>query len=81
MSTSSKSKTRSERVASLKLDKLGWQIWLEEITRLDSLLRLGIAIIAAIIITIFVRGWEPPFAYREGLVPQRAILALSLIHI
>ena len=75
MSTSSKSKTRSERVASLKLEKLGWQIWLEEITRLDSLLRLGIAIIAAIIITVFVRGWEPPFTYREGFVPQRAILA------
>jgi putative nucleotidyltransferase with HDIG domain len=75
MSTNSKSKTRSERVASLKLEKLGWQIWLEEITRLDSLLRLGIAIIAAIIITVFVRGWEPPFAYREGFVPQRAILA------
>lgn len=75
MSTSSKSKTRSERVASLKLDKLGWQIWLEELTRLDSLLRLAIAIVAAIIITIFVRGWEPPFPYREGFVPQRAILA------
>lgn len=75
MSTNSKSKTRSERVANLKLEKLGWQLWLEEITRLDSMLRLGIAILAAIIITLFVRGWEPPFAYREGFVPQRAILA------
>jgi putative nucleotidyltransferase with HDIG domain len=75
MSIQSQSKTRSERVANLKLDKLGWQILLEKLTRLDSMLRLGLGILAAIGITIFVRGWEPPFGYREGFVPQRAILA------
>jgi cyclic-di-AMP phosphodiesterase PgpH len=75
MSTPTTSKTRSERVANLKFEKLGWEIWLERLTRLDALLRFAVAILAAIAVTIFVRGWEPPFAYREGFVPQRAILA------
>lgn len=75
MSTNPTSKTRSERVANLKLDKLVWQVWLERLTRLDSLLRLGVSLVAAVIITVFLKGWEPPFEYREGFVPQRAILA------
>jgi putative nucleotidyltransferase with HDIG domain len=75
MSTNPQSKTRSERVANLKLDKLAWQVWFEKLTRLDSLLRLALAVFVALLITIFVRGWEPPFGYREGFVPQRAILA------
>lgn len=75
MSSPSTSKTRSERVANLKLDKLGWQIWMERATQFDSLLRLAIAIAAAVLLTLYLRGWEPPFGYREGFVPQRAILA------
>jgi putative nucleotidyltransferase with HDIG domain len=75
MSTNPSSKTRSERVANLKLDKLAWQVWLEGLTRFDSLLRFAVAIVAAIIITVILKGWQPPFGYREGFVPQRAILA------
>ncbi len=75
MSTNPAPKTRSDRVANLKLEKLDWQVWLERLTQLDSLLRLGMAITAAIVLTVFVRGWEPPFGYREGFIPQRAILA------
>jgi cyclic-di-AMP phosphodiesterase PgpH len=75
MSTPTTSRTRSERVASLKVGKLDWQVWLEQITRSDALVRLLVALVAAILVTLFVRGWEPPFAYREGFVPQRAILA------
>lgn len=75
MSTPSTSRTRSERAASIKVGKLDWQVWLEQITRFDALVRLLVALVAAVIVTLFVRGWEPPFAYREGFVPQRAILA------
>jgi len=75
MSTPSSSKTRSERAASFKIDKQSWYHWFERITQYDSIIRFTAAIIAAAIVTIFVQGWEPPFAYREGFVPQRAILA------
>ncbi len=74
MSTNT-SKTRSERVANLKFDKLEWQVWFERLTQYDALLRFGIGILAAIIVLVFARGWEPPFAYREGFVPQRTIFA------
>jgi len=47
----------------------------ERITSFDALARLGIAVAAAVILIVFVRGWEPPFAYRKGFIPQRAILA------
>jgi|688.fasta_scaffold38056_4 putative nucleotidyltransferase with HDIG domain len=75
MSTPTTSKTRSERAASFKIDQQSWHDWVERITQYDSILRFAAAIIAAAIVTIFVQGWEPPFAYREGFVPQRAILA------
>ncbi len=75
MSTTQNAKTRSERVANLRVDRYPWRYWLERITSLEALVRLGIAVVAAAILTLFVRGWEPPFGYREGYVPQRAILA------
>ncbi len=75
MSTSQSSKTRSERAANLKIGRLPWQSWFDRLTRLDAIARVAIAVAVMVIITVFVRGWEPPFAYREGFVPQRAILA------
>ncbi len=75
MSTTSNAKTRSERAANLRVDRYPWRRLFERITSLDAFARLGLAIAAAAILTIFVRGWEPPFAYRKGYIPQRAILA------
>jgi cyclic-di-AMP phosphodiesterase PgpH len=41
----------------------------------DSLLRIALAIVAAVSMFIILRGWEPPFPYREGFVPARSIMA------
>ena len=75
MSSTSNAKTRSERAANLKVDRYPWRRLFERITSLDAIARLGLALAAAAILTVFVRGWEPPFAYRKGFIPQRAILA------
>ena len=75
MSSTTNAKTRSERAANLRVDRYPWRSLFERITTLDALARLGLAIAAAAILTFFVRGWEPPFAYRKGYIPQRAILA------
>lgn len=48
---------------------------MSQVASWDSLGRLAIAIVVALGILVFVRSWEPPFAYRQGFVPQRAILA------
>jgi cyclic-di-AMP phosphodiesterase PgpH len=74
MSSSSNAKTRSERAANLRFNQYPWRRLLDRITSFDALARLGIAILAALILVVFVRGWEPPFAYRKGYIPQRAIL-------
>ena len=75
MSSTANPKTRSERAANLKVDSYPWRRLFERITSFDALARLGLAVAAAAILTIVVRGWEPPFAYRKGYIPQRAILA------
>ena len=75
MSSTSNAKTRSERAANLRVDRYPWRRLFERITSLDAIGRLGLAIAAAAILTVCVRGWEPPFAYRKGYIPQRAILA------
>ncbi len=43
--------------------------------RIDVLARIGLCIVAAVAMWLIVGGWEPPFAYRSGYVPQRDILA------
>lgn len=75
MSSTQNAKTRSERAANLRVDRYPWRRMFERITSFDALARLGIAVAAAVILIVFVRGWEPPFAYRKGFIPQRAILA------
>jgi len=75
MSSNTNAKTRSERAANLRVDRYPWRRLFDRITSLDALARFGIAVAAAILIAIFVRGWEPPFTYRKGFIPQRAILA------
>ncbi len=75
MSSTSNAKTRSERAANLRVDRYPWRRLFERITSLDAIGRLGLAMAAAAILTVCVRGWEPPFAYRKGYIPQRAILA------
>ena len=39
------------------------------------LLRVGICAIAAIMMLVFTRGWDPPFRYRLNQVPDRSIVA------
>ncbi len=68
-------RTRSERAANLRIDRYPWRAWFAKAATWESLGKLGIAVAVAIVIVLFVRAWEPPFAYRQGFVPQRSILA------
>ncbi len=74
MSTTSTARTRSERVATIQVDTLWSKIWLQFSQR-TTILRLAIAVFAAILIAIAVEAWNPPFAYRQGYIPARAIVA------
>ncbi|MGN6543752.1 MAG: HD family phosphohydrolase [Aureliella sp.] len=38
-------------------------------------MRLGVALAAMLALLVILEGWKPPFAYREGFVPPRAIMS------
>ena len=75
MSTgSSQKRTRSERVASVELPPgyvgRAWHL----LQRGDVLGRLGLCLLAAMIMLAVTRAWVPPFPYRAGYVPPRDIV-------
>ena len=75
MATNPSKRTRSERVASLQIQpgiiQNGWK----KLSQASTLQALGIAFVAVVIITVALQGWQPPFAYRQGYIPARAIVA------
>ena len=74
MQNSSK-KSRSERAAALRTRRFDWYDWTDRIKNLNLIQRATIVILAGLILSLLLRSWEPPFPYRIGYVPQRAIPA------
>ncbi|MBU6385790.1 MAG: hypothetical protein KGS49_07635, partial [Planctomycetes bacterium] len=74
MQTPSK-KNRSERAASLKTGRFDWRDWIERVKNYDSIRRVLVVLLTGLVLSLLLRGWEPPFPYRIGFVPQRAIPA------
>ncbi len=68
-------RTRSERVASLQLEPSSVHRWLRQFLTGKSLLRIALSCCAAVLVTIILQGWRPSFAYREGQIPQRDVVA------
>ena len=75
MASSSTKRTRSERVASLKLEPSQLNRWLRTVFTGKCLLQVFIALMAAVFVVIILQGWKPPFAFREGDIPQRDVIA------
>ncbi|MFY8070997.1 MAG: hypothetical protein ACOVNQ_04880, partial [Pirellula sp.] len=74
MQNSSK-KSRSERAASLKTRRFDWRDWIDRLKNLGLIQRTFIVVLAGLILSVALKSWEPPFPYRIGYVPQRAIPA------
>ncbi len=75
MAASGQKRTRSERVAALELPPGQWERAWAGLRRRDVLGRIGLALLAAVVIGFVVRAWDPPFAYRLGQVPTHGIVA------
>jgi len=43
--------------------------------RRDVLGRIGLALLAAVAVTVVIKAWNPPFAFRTGYTPDRDIVA------
>jgi cyclic-di-AMP phosphodiesterase PgpH len=75
MSLSGQIRTRSERVAALGLPPGQWERAWTSLRRRDMLIRVGIALLASVVVCILIRGWDPPFGFQLGYVPQDNITA------
>lgn len=75
MAQSNTKRTRSERAASLQLGPSTLSIWFRQIFTGRTLLQTAMGLLAAILIVVILRGWQPPFSFREGQVPERDVVA------
>ncbi|MCG8451008.1 MAG: HDIG domain-containing protein, partial [Pirellulales bacterium] len=67
-------RTRQQRVATVELPPGVWGTALSQLQRGSVLLRLALCSLVALFLWGFTRGWEPPFPYQLGEIPQRDIV-------
>ncbi|NUQ65522.1 MAG: HDIG domain-containing protein [Pirellulales bacterium] len=68
-------RTRSERVAALELPPRKWERALANLRQRDVLFRIALCVLAAVAISLVIRSWRPPFAFRSGYVLTRDLTA------
>jgi cyclic-di-AMP phosphodiesterase PgpH len=68
-------RTRSERVASLELPPGPWERVWTNLCRRDTIIRLGLILLASVAMCVVIDGWNPPFGYRIGYTPSHNIVA------
>ena len=68
-------RTRQQRVATVELPPGVWGTLLSQLRRGSVLLRLALCALVAVFLWAFTYGWEPPFRYQLGEIPQRDIVA------
>jgi len=75
MASAGQKKTRLERVAALELPPGHWErMWLHA-RRRSVLARVGLAVLASLVLCVVLRGWDPPFVYQTGYVATSDIVA------
>ncbi|MGD9633054.1 MAG: HD family phosphohydrolase [Pirellulales bacterium] len=73
MSTGSKKRTRSERVASVELPPGLWGSLRMHLKRGHVLVRLALCAVVAVVLWVITQGWLPPQPYHLGDIPPRDI--------
>lgn len=66
---------KGSRVGEVFLQPSRFMVALEMLKRADVMLRIGLCVLAGLSFLFISTGWERPFPYREGQVPERAIAA------
>ncbi len=59
----------------MKIDAFSWYALWSRLTESQVIVRFAYLLTAILIVTLCVRAWNPPFPYRHGYVPARAIVA------
>ncbi len=74
MSGASKQRTRPERIDSLGLQKPRLVQWWQDSDKADFMIRIAMAVIAAIALLALCETWKPSFAHRRGQIPARDLI-------
>lgn len=74
MSGASKQRGRQERIESLGIQKPRLVQWWESSDKAAVATRIGIAVLAAVLLLVCCRTWQPTFAYRLGTIPARDMI-------
>lgn len=75
MATGGQRRTRAERIAALGIAPGQWERAWASLRQRDVLARIGVAALAAVLLSVIIRGWDPPLPYRTGDTPPRNIVA------
>ena len=75
MSSGSQKRTRSERVAALELPPGQLERMWDSIRTRMFLARIGLNLLAAVVLGVVLAAWNPPFIYRSGYTPLEDIVA------
>lgn len=75
MASGGQKRTRSERVAALEIRPSKWERAWASLRRRDVLLRLGLCLLTATALCVVIRGWDPPFPFHMGQIPNRDVTA------
>ncbi len=75
MATGGQRRTRAERIAALGIAPGQWERAWASLRQRDVLVRIGVAGLASLLLTMVIRAWDPPFPYRTGYTPQRNLVA------
>ncbi|QEF98578.1 phosphodiesterase [Stieleria maiorica] len=75
MNGQSKTRTRQERIESLGIPKPKMVQWWIDSDKADWAVRILIGLSAAAALLVVCKTWEPRFAYRTGMIPERDIIA------
>jgi len=75
MSNGNQKRTRQQRVATVELPPGIWGKFVGQLRRGSVLLRLTLCALVALFLWAFTIGWDPPFTYDLGEIPERDIVA------
>ncbi len=74
MSGASKQRTRQERIDSLGIQKPRLiQLW-QDSDKAYWMIRVAVAVVAAVALLVLCQTWKPPFAYRKNAIPARDLI-------
>ena len=66
---------KGARVGEVFLQRNRLSLALEMLKQADVMLRIGMCVLTGLLFWFITTGWERPFSYREGQIPERAIAA------